>query len=180
MKIKYLKLVTLIIIVGLLSTLILGCAGNTSADKGLTGLGLPEAKDLKEVTLTFYLLGPSGMRFEAEKVDAQKVLREIEKRAKATLNVKLDFKWLADWEYFSEVKSLLNNGGVIDGFYYINPTPDWDFEDEVNAGKIMDISKLLPQYAPKIYKTYTNQELEAAKINGKLLTVPKLYQPVQF
>ena len=47
------------------------------------------------------------------------------------------------------------------------------------SGKIKDISKLLPKYAPKMYNSYSKEEIEGSKIDGKLFAVPRLNQQLQ-
>jgi len=170
LKSKAYKFIIRILIYGILTTLIAGCSVRGSfVDKDLKDLRKVEKKNLKEVTITFCLPG-------YEKPDAQKVLKVVEEQAKNALNVKLNFIWFPDKYYQNNICGKLDLGDSFEVFLFKYDS----FKDEFNSGNIKDISKLLPKYAPKLYKSFTKEEIRGSMIDGKLVTVPRRFEQPDF
>jgi len=126
--------------------------------------------NLEPVTLTFYMAGE-------EKKDTKEVLDKV---ATATnLNIKLDFKWFSIDKYFDCVKAAFASKEDFDAFLC------GKFEQGANNiidmfrnGQIKDISELLPKYAPAICSQLSQEELDIAKVDGKLVYVPSMFPSV--
>lgn len=111
--------------------------------------------------------------FQNETAIDKNILTEIEDRTKDTLNLKLEFTDFSDMEYteseskyYGKITSLIEDDGTdvigVDG----------NLSSLVNRGLLMDISDLLPKYAPNLYKSFTPEQLAAGTYNGRLYMIP--------
>lgn len=125
-----------------------------------------------EATLTFYLF-----TWGAEKPDAKKVLAEVEEKAKKDLNIKLDFRWMSYDEVNKGVPEALSSDSDMDAFIYrFSADPmSYNFMPMAKSGELKDLTKVFPKYAPKLYKKYSKEVLDAVTVDGKLLAVPNLF-----
>lgn len=102
--------------------------------------------------------------------DTDEVLKEVENRCE--LDIELDFKWERDMPYSVKITDVFERG-KLDAF-----CPDKKyvfFEKKLAAGEIKDISKLLPKYAPNIYRQLKKEEaLNSIVYKDKGVLLPTL------
>lgn len=157
MKSKALILLMILTILGLLS----GCENEANPKSTALETNLQPA-----VTLHFYM-------FEKEKKDTKEVLDRVAEASK--LNIKLDFKWTGLDKYFRDLEVAIASNEKIDAFICGKPIPEGiNFIDMFRDGKIKDLTELLPQYAPDIYKQFSEGDLNSVKVDGKIAFVPPI------
>lgn len=117
---------------------------------------------LKKEVLNFYFPGsePQGSR---------KVLDEIEKRLKSTLNVKLNFKWIEKDSYLKQLKYELDENNSLDVFI----APKEDMLELFKSGNVADITPYLQKCAPKLYQSYSKGDLANVTVNGRIIALPQ-------
>lgn len=104
------------------------------------------------------------------------VKAEIESRSAASLNTSLDFKWIDFPQYIEQIKMNEASGEIYDAYCLGKPDSFYpDFTALSREGKLKDISELFPKTAPSLFSKYTTEELEYARVDGKLYAVPSLY-----
>lgn len=165
------RLFVYIIIITLLISINFGCNVNKQVGKDQIGNGQDNMKlpTLKPVTLNFYFPEDSI----TEKPDAQIVLNEIEKRT--NLNINLSFKWFKLSDYIQKIKAINESGDNVDAFICGKPDSELDFTQMARKGELKDITDLIKNYAPNLYKKYPQEELDAAMVDGKLVAIPSLF-----
>lgn len=130
-----------------------------------------KVKDLEEVTLKFYFIGE-------EPVNSRDILNAVENKTKDTLNVKLDFQWLTGTnknDLLQKIHTMFESG---DQFDAIQIGRDGTFDaiyDLYKKGWLLDVSKMLPNYAPELYGIYSEDELANASYDGKIVLIPSHY-----
>ena len=127
-------------------------------------------------TLTFYIAGE-------EKKGSKEVLDKVSKAC--GLNIGLEFKYIdvshSNELYSRKIKTVFASNEAFDALYVGTPegydltNGGYGFADMARDGVLMDITELLPQYAPDIFSQLDKKELEAAKIDGKVYAIPSLY-----
>lgn len=124
-----------------------------------------QEKQLTEETLTFYLPGnaPEG---------SKKVIQEIEKRLKPTLNVKLNIKWVANDGYADQVKSTISSGQPVDVFVASKSDSNDTIAELAQSDQILDLTSLLKEKAPRLDQLYSADEKANATYNGKVMGLP--------
>lgn len=128
-------------------------------------------KDFEPVSLTFYFPGQMPKTWP-------EVKEEIEKQTSSTLNMKLDFKWL-NTAYCQTINELSASDDIFDAFVCSQPRQGYpNFTKLARDGQIKDISELFPKSAPELYQKFSQEELDYAKVDGKLYAVPSLYPQV--
>jgi len=169
--------------------------------------GIPDEAEEVEIDintstyLTIFFMGEP-------KPDTAAVYKEIEKRTADILKVKFNFCWYDTYGYggyeslsrstymyqvrheMSEQRTKQEELSPLGKSFAINYTLD-AFECFGNepmsgsviatlarAGKLRDITELLPQYAPNLYMMLTEEDIKAASIDGRLYVAPSLY-PVE-
>jgi putative aldouronate transport system substrate-binding protein len=132
-----------------------------------------DVKSLADTTLTFY--------FEAqEPKEAKEVLEQVAKKAGKRLNIALDFQYIWDYPegYLQKVKQAIASGSPCDAFYFSNGFPV-TLGSLVEDGTAMDITELFPNYAPNYYSKFSQEELMAASVKGKIHAVPHRWWSTQ-
>ncbi|WP_308637881.1 extracellular solute-binding protein [Paenibacillus silvisoli] len=167
------KMGLLLAIVLLVGTVLAGCSKNNenaaessnSADPGTgsnasAGASGPDIS--KPVELTWYLLGDANP-------DTPKVMDEFNKMLKKDLNatVKLNFTTWNDWS--TKYNLLLTAGEKIDMIF----ASSWaGYFKYAKQGAFMDLTDLLPQYAPEVQGQVPAQDWSDVTIGGKIYAVP--------
>jgi len=139
-----------------------GCreSGHNSESAGVNTGG--QLQLIPQASLKFYFPGQA-------KQDTRKVLDEVEKRLKQTLNIKLDFCFVPWEDYINKIKVLTAIGDRYDAHY----DTDWmSFGELSQKGMLLNIKDLFVKYAPNLYKKYSPDELAAATVDGQLLAIP--------
>lgn len=165
---NFMKRLSVGLVVLLIAGISTGC--NQSKDKVVNKVNntdIYQQKQLKQETITLYLPGdePQGVR---------KVLSEIEKQTKSTLNVKLNFKWFSKESYLQQVKSQLDSSSAPDAFILSRSDAKDEIAELTKEDKVMDLTALFPQTAPKLNDRITEEEKQNVTYDGKLVAVPSL------
>ncbi|MFF2092958.1 extracellular solute-binding protein [Paenibacillus sp. NPDC058174] len=141
-----------------------GNDGNNSSGKGNTK-NESASKDgqLKPVTLRFYFPGDKPQATD-------EVWQYVSELTKDTLNAKFEINYV-NWNDFKNKMKLLQSSG---DNYDLNFDGNWlDFPNAMNRGGYLDITDLLPEYAPTLYKQYTdNNLLDPIKVNDRVYAAP--------
>ena len=116
----------------------------------------PDVNNKKEVTLTFFF-------YDAPDTNIQDIFNQVQIKAKARLNIKLDFKLIRQLEYDTQLQNALDADLPCDVFYVGS-----NLSKFIKNGEIMDITKLLPKYAPGYYKMLGKDLIKGCSYNGKL------------
>lgn len=129
-------------------------------------------EELSPVNLTFYMYGE-------EKQDTKEVLNKVAKAS--NLNINLNFEWFDNSNYNKKVVTAINSNEMFDGFLCGKPELEgMDLLQFYRKGRIKDLSKLLPQYAPRILEQLSKQELDACRLDGNIVMIPQLYPMVNW
>lgn len=123
--------------------------------------GRPE----KQETLTFYFPGDKPNDFND-------ILKEIEKRADKTLNIKLAFKWIPKDNYLKQIKSDIVSGRAVDAFVLSKGDERFSIDEMVAEGQLLDVGKMLQENSPKIFNSLSKEEKAYATYNEKLIGIP--------
>lgn len=91
-------------------------------------------------------------------------------KEKLNCSVIIDFLTWNDWETNYNLKLVSGDGlDIVDAGTWL------DLWTNCKAGAYMDLSELLPVYAPNIYARLSEEEWEALKYDGQLLYIPQLW-----
>jgi putative aldouronate transport system substrate-binding protein len=122
-----------------------------------------QSEQLKPVTLRFYFPGDKPQ-------STDEVWNYVSELTKDTLNVKFEINFVNWNDYPNKMKLLQSSGDNYD----LNFDGNWlDFSNAMNRGGYLDITDLLPKYAPTLDKEYTdNNLLDPIKVNGRVFAAP--------
>lgn len=138
-----------------------GNGGNSpSASAPAADSGKPDTS--KKVELVWYVLGDAHQ-------DTPKVLAEWNKMLEKDLNttVKLNFTSWNEWQ--SKYNLLLASGEKVDMLF----ASSWaDFYKYAKQGAFMDLTGLLPKYAPQTWEEVPKDDWDTATVGGKIYAVP--------
>ena len=135
-------------------------AATTEAAATETTEAAPEA--LKQVEMNFYLLGP-------EPKDMASVAAELDKLSTEQLSCTVKWTFLG-WDKWDQKYNLaLASGESIDAIY----TANWaNYLTIAKNGAYMDLTDLVPKYAPISWASLSKDQWNQAKVSGKIYTVP--------
>lgn len=159
MKSKFIKLTTVLISVLMISSIFAGCGAKDNSKDVIN----KEGEALKEVTLKFYMFGD-------KKAETDNVWNKISEQYKDKLNVKFDINFIPGSDYAQKLTVMAASGDTWD----MNFDGDWlSYYQMINKGAYMDLTELLPKYAPDLYAAYKEQgTLAAATVGGKIVSLP--------
>jgi putative aldouronate transport system substrate-binding protein len=161
--------VVAILALALAAVSLTACSGNgnnsAASTTGTTGVSgsASQSEKLKPVTLRFYFPGDKPQATD-------EVWNYVSELTKGTLNAKFEINFVNWNDYANKMKLLQSSGDNYD----LNFDGNWlDFSNAMNRGGYLDITDLLPKYAPTLYKNYTDEKLlDPIKINGKVFAAP--------
>lgn len=169
MKRWFKKLVCLALSAVFASFAFFGCSSTSDKEEEAFSSEIKDIyENLQPVTLTFLFPGsePSGWKI---------VRTQLEIKLKSTVNVKLDFKWLPQDSYFNNIRSITASAESFDAFTCGEPDRNSiDFVQMARSGELRDITELFPVNAPTLSLKYIQEELDYAKVDGRLYAVPSL------
>lgn len=114
------------------------------------------------VKLVMYLIGEKPN-------DYDKVLGKLNELINEDLNAELEVRWMSWGDYAQKYPVLMSSGEAFDLIYSVN----WiNYEGYAQMGAFMDITDLLPKYAPKSYEALPKEMLDNVRVNGKLYALP--------
>jgi putative aldouronate transport system substrate-binding protein len=122
-----------------------------------------EQSDLKPVTLHFIFFGD-------KKADTDKVWAAIAEKYRDVLNCDFDVQFIAGDDYKQKLLVKAAAGDVWD----LNFDGNWLGYYQMTAlGAYMDLTDLLPEYAPDLYAAYQESgALKSASYQGKIVCLP--------
>lgn len=142
--------------------------GNDDSNEGNES-DSPEDVDIdtsKFVEVVWYHLGdpPTNDQLDLATEEWNAILEE-----KVNAHLKINFIEWAD--YLTKYNLLLATGEVLD---MINTASDWlDMWPNAASGAFMDITDLLPQYAPQTWSEVPEEHWDQCKYDGKIITIPE-------
>jgi putative aldouronate transport system substrate-binding protein len=144
--------------------LLAGCGGdkeNKSSASTDNVVDIPAG--LAPVTLRFYFPGDKPQATD-------EVWNYVSEITKDTLNAKFEINFV-NWNDYKDKMKLLQASG---DNYDLNFDANWqDFTNAMNRGAYLDLTDLLPKYAPKLSQIYNeNNLLEPIKIQGRVYAAP--------
>jgi putative aldouronate transport system substrate-binding protein len=163
------KLGALLAIVLVVMTALAGCgngskpaASESSQPQGSSASNSNGPDTSKKVELVWYLVGDPHK-------DTPKVMEEFNKMLEKDLNatVKLNFTTWNDWQ--TKYNLLLTAGEKIDMIF----ASSWaGYFKYAKQGAFMDLTDMLPKYAPKVQEQVPAQDWSDVTIGGKIYAVP--------
>ncbi|MDR1600210.1 MAG: extracellular solute-binding protein [Oscillospiraceae bacterium] len=86
--------------------------------------------------------------------------------------IKLDLRLLSESEYVERMNLIINSNEYFDICF----TSTWrlDFYQNVGKGAFLDLTDLIPEYAPKITEFIKPEYLAFGNVNGRLYAIPNL------
>lgn len=160
------RVLSMVLSVGLIFSLLVGCTTKESATKESTvqeGTQTNE-ESLKQATLNVLFIGPGKQQ------DADKVWNEFNtKLAQYLPNTKAEISIVPNAEYKDKWQLMIAAGEPIDIAWTGWVIP---YVEEVGKGAYKPLDDLLDQYAPAIKSEIPEWILEKAKVNGKIYSIP--------
>ncbi len=172
------RIVAIILTISIMCTLSAGCQSDdkaTDSNKEDTAEKLEYKPD--PVTLVVYTTFMSR--------DYLAKVRELEGIIRDTLNIHFDIRFVPGLgdeihERREAVIKFLQSGTEFDLLYaearwrypYIDRT--CNNSELIDLGRFMDLTDLLPQYAPKYYSRFSQEDLQAISYNGRIYNIPEL------
>lgn len=139
-------------------SLLAGCGSGGNA--GNTGKGGDE--DI--VTLKWY------MSINPVNPDTDKVIEALNEYTREKIGVEIDYTVLANPDYKEKMPTTINSGDYFDICF----TADWttNYLQFASRGAFLDISELLPEYAPETYEFVPDEMWKAVSVDGQIFGVP--------
>lgn len=172
MKKVLVKMLAVTVALMIFSSMLAGCGGSggTARNSGsqtssVTGsdAGGSSAETLEPVNLRFYFPGD-------KKSAADEVWNALAEKFKDKLNCTYEVNWIAFGDYKDKLMVMAASGDDWD----MNYDGPWQAYTQMqNKGAYMDISQLLPKYAPDLYKKYQETgTLRPATVGDKVVALP--------
>ena len=153
-------------------TLLSGCgnsnstaSSNTAAESSQDSVdeSSSETTELEPVTLRIYFCGDKPSK-------ADEVWAAISEKYKDQLNCTFEVNWIGLGDYKDKMIAMASSGDNWD----LNYDGLWQsYAQMVAKGAYLDVSELLPKYAPDLYEGYQEQGLiDAVQVNGEVYALP--------
>ena len=114
------------------------------------------------VTLVMYLIGEKPN-------DYDKAIAKLNELLKEDINAELEVRWMSWGDYAKKYPVLMSSGEPFDLIYSV----DWiNYSGYAQQGAFLDITDLLPKYAPKSYKALAPELLDRCRVDGRLYALP--------
>lgn len=152
------RLITVLILTLVFSTLLSACGGKNEATDNTQGA---DAK--KDVELIWYTIGTPQR-------DTDQVMAEVSKYTSEKIGVTVKMKQIDFGNYTEKMQVLTQSGEPMDILF----TSSWGFDYVQNArkGAFMDLGPLLDEYGQGIKEALDPAFLEGSKIDGKNYGIP--------
>lgn len=170
MNSKLVRILSVLICLALVFSLLLGCAQKkedteqqtTTAKQAETTTTEKAAAPLAEYEIEALFPGDTPNDFD-------KVLAEVEKRLKDTLNVKLNFQFIPWADYKQKVQVKMAAGDDFD--LHLN-APWLCMNEFINEGAIQPMDELIEKFGPAIKTGFEKQVIDSNRFNGKIFGLP--------
>lgn len=138
-------------------------SSNASSSSAASSSSEPAAN--AEVTeLILYNVGDKPDDFDTVWTKVNDILTE-------KLNVTINYLTISWAEYSQKYPTIISSGEQIDILYCMNGT----WQEYVEKGAFQDLTELAPKYAPNLYGSLTQDQIDASTMYGKLWIVPPNY-----
>ncbi|OAS88270.1 extracellular solute-binding protein [Metabacillus litoralis] len=118
------------------------------------------------VTITMMTLGDKPTNGQLEKV-----MEQVNAKLKEKANAHLEIKWIEWADYMTKYNLTLASGEPVD---LIITATDWlDAWGNAQKGAFMDITELLPTYAPQTWGEVSEENWEQTKYEDKIVMIPE-------
>lgn len=113
-------------------------------------------------TIEYYMI----MNGTAQQEDLETVESAINEILEEKIKVRVNMHLISDWNYDSAMGMIINSGDNWDICF----TSNWTNSYKRNVAKetFMDITELLPQYAPTLYANVEEKVYDALRVNGRI------------
>lgn len=152
------KLVAALLCATMALTLFTGCGKDKATDGKNAG-----AKDGDHVELTWY--------YRSEETPEQKqVFDKANEILKEKINTTVNFVPIAESDYEQKMQTKYASGEAGD----INFTASWvnKYAGNVAKGAFVPLDDLLDEYAPSIKESFTEEQWDAVRVDGKIYGIP--------
>lgn len=102
--------------------------------------------------------------------DTEKVIAELNEYTREKIGVEIDYTAIGNPDYTEKMPTMINAGEYFDICFTANWTTN--YQQFATKGAFMDITELLPQYAPELYEVVPEALWKAAAVNGAIYGVP--------
>lgn len=157
----------------LLSLVLAACgAGKTSEsaskNKGSSSTTIKDNGEIDTsefVTVTMLTVGDKPVNGQLEKV-----LEKVNAKLKEKVNANIELKWIEWADYMTKYNLALAQGESLD----LIITADWlELWNNAQKGAFLDITDLLPKYAPETFAEVPEEHWEQSKVGGKIIVIPE-------
>ncbi len=164
---KKLKKVLALGMAGVMALSLAACGGDTSTSTSgstSTGTGETSTADGEVVTLKWVMVG-NGMpsNYDAWLAQVNPYLEE-----KIGVNIDVEVVGWGDWEPRRNV--IVNTAGEYDILFTNVNT----YTNDVGMGAFLDITDLLPEYAPELWESIPEDFWDACRVNGQIYGIPAM------
>jgi len=140
--------------------------GSKNSDPGTKVDDDGEIDTSKFVTVTYMMLGDKPTNGQLEKV-----MEQVNVKLKEKVNAHLELKWIEWADYMTKYNLTLASGEPVD---LVITATDWlDAWGNAQKGAFLDISDLLPIYAPQTWQEVPEEHWAETKYNGKIMMIPE-------
>ena len=147
------RLFSVVLALVLMAGMILpGCQKKNTAVAG-------SAAGPKRVTLKYYWRAPQIPS------DLQTVNNAVNKILEKSINADIQLVCIANTDYLQKLNTMINSQ---ENFDLCFTSSGQGYVTQAQKGAFVDMTKLLPEYAPKTYALYKPSVWDAAKVNGKI------------
>ena len=149
------KLISIIVATVAALTCVVGAAG-------CGGSGRRAASDTIR-----YIVYSSGGSLD----DSDRIKEAVNKRTKAELGFSVDFEYLGYDDYANKLGLYFGSNEDFDMCFTGSILSGLSYSDRASGGYFMDITDLLPKYAPTLWASMSAETWDAARINGRIYGV---------
>lgn len=168
----------------LTTAMLAGCGGSTqtastdSAETGGSAAASEEASAADTAAETTAQETGSGevvtlkwyMSINPVAADTDKVIEKLNEYTRDKIGVEIDYTVIANPDYKEKMPTLINSGDYFDICFTANWTTN--YTQFAGRGAFLDITELLPQYAPETWEFIPEELWTAASIDGSIYGVP--------
>ncbi len=103
--------------------------------------------------------------------ESDRIKEEVNKRTKAELGFGVDFEYLGYDDYTNKLGLYFGSDENFDMCFTGSILSGLSYSDRAAGGYFMDITDLLPEYAPNLWASMDAEIWEAARVNGRIYGV---------
>jgi len=163
------KRILALVIIMMLTFSLAACNGSSRTSSENAGTKIDKNGKIdtsRPVTVTMMVLGDKPTNGQVEKV-----LDKVNAKLKEKVNATIQLKWIEWADYMTKYNLTLASGEPVD---LVITATDWlDAWGNAQKGAFMDLTSLLPKYAPKTWAEVSKADWEESKYKGKIVMIPE-------